>query len=58
MPEVACIPDGGICGCGMNVFVDIPYDGWVGNDPFIASCVGTFTLGSYDEKIGNNIFFI
>jgi hypothetical protein len=41
-------------GCVVNVFIGIPYDGWVSDDPFIANVLGKTgsVLGSYEGKFG------
>jgi hypothetical protein len=49
---VAC--HGGGCGGDINVFIGIPYNGWVQDDPFVADVLGAggSILGSYEEKLG------
>jgi hypothetical protein len=37
--RVPCACGGG-CGCAMNVFIDIPYNGWVCEDPFAVDAFG------------------
>lgn len=41
------------CGCVVNMFIGILYDGWASDDPFIVDAVskGGYVLGSCEVKL-------
>jgi len=43
VPRAGCAlsAGGGGCGCPVYVLISITYNGWVGEDPFIADVSGT-----------------